>query len=487
MDASMVIGGGSRQRRVLVVIAAACLFAAVFALRLAISASDQGALLFLVIPIALLGIEFGLAGGIVGSCTAIALLALYGVIDHPHLGVLGYSSRAAAFILIGGTVGWLSERLQLAVAARERTEAMRQMESAREVSERLMGAIFDAALDCLITVDHTGRVLEFNRAAEKTFGYTREEAEGQELAELIIPPALRQRHRIGLRRRVYADEGSVLNRRIELDGMRKDGSIFPVELAVTRVHGTDPPVFAGYVRDITERKRSEERVRVQGEEIRKLAEARGELVAQLLLAEERTRRRIAQVLHDDALQRLLAAHQDLIEAAPGRQGVSRAHRTLEGTIEKLRDAVVALHPVTLQQGDLETALNAIARQHAGRGDVRYTVRVEEDAAGHEDELLLSLARELLTNVAKHAEASRCSVTVTREGDGVWLEVADDGKGIPPGRQALALHEGHIGLASALQRAEAVGGEAELLSEPGRGTVVRARVPIPAKNPVSQAG
>src|SRR5204863_7177317 len=134
----------------------------------------------------------------------------------------------------------------------------------------------------------------------------------------------------------------------------------------------------GYVRDITERSRNEERARAQSEEIAKLAEARGELVAQLLLAEERTRRRIAQVLHDDALQRLLAAHQDLIEAAPGRAGVSRPHKTLEGTIERLRDAVAALHPITLQQGDLETALNAIARQHAGRGGYRYTVRVEED-------------------------------------------------------------------------------------------------------------
>jgi signal transduction histidine kinase len=218
-----------------------------------------------------------------------------------------------------------------------------------------------------------------------------------------------------------------------------------------------------------------------------LAEARGELVSQLLLAEERTRRRIAQALHDDALQRLLSAHQDLVEAAPGRAGVRRAHQTLEGTIQGLRDAVSALHPITLEQGDLETALNAIARQHSGRGGYRYTVRVEEEAAGVEDELVLSLARELLTNVGRHAEATRCAVSVTREGRRIVLEVADDGRGIAAGRQEEALREGHIGLASALQRVRAIGGEAEVSSEPGKGTTVRARIPIEERAGVEQPG
>ena len=474
-------------RRRAIVAVAAIVFATVFSLRLAVDASDQGVLLFLAIPIALLGIEFGLAGGLAGAAAAIALLAIYGAVQHPDLGVLGYASRTTAFVLIGGVVGLLAQRLSHAVEAHGRTEALLEVEEARRASEQLKGAIFDVSLDSLITIDHRGYVLEFNRAAEEAFGYSAEEAVGAELAELVIPPELRQRHRIALRRRVYADEGSVLNRRIEMTGMRKDGSIFPLELAITRIKGTDPPVFAGFIRDITDRRQAEQRLRAQADEISKLAEARGELVAQLLAAEERTRRRIAQVLHDDALQNLLAAHQDLIEAAPGRAGVARAHKTLEGTIKGLRDAVAALHPITLQEGDLETALNAIARQHAGRGGFRYTVRVERDAVDLEDELVLSLARELLTNVSRHAEASRCSVTVTREGRRIALEVADDGKGMEPERQQVALREGHVGLASALQRVRAMGGEADLSTAPGSGTVVRARIPIGELSRVEQAG
>jgi two-component system NarL family sensor kinase len=253
-----------------------------------------------------------------------------------------------------------------------------------------------------------------------------------------------------------------------------------VEATITRVPDVDPPIYAGYIRDITDRKRTEARALKQSRAIADLAQARGELVSQLMLAEERTRSRIAQVLHDDALQRLLAARQDLLEAAPGREGATRALHALEGTIERVREAVAALHPVTHQQGDLQTALSAIVRQHSTRGGFRYTVRVEPDASGVEDELVLSAARELVSNVAKHANASRCSVSVERCDERINLEVADDGVGIPAGRQENAIREGHIGLASTVQRMKAIGGDGEVSSTVGKGTVVRASIPISAR-------
>src|SRR5690242_19419700 len=126
-------------------------------------------------------------------------------------------------------------------------------------SEARKRAILDAALDCVITMDHEGRVLEFNPAAERTFGYSAEEAVGAELASLIIPPALRDGHRDGVRRVVETGEGDKLDRRLEFTGMRKDGSEFPVELTLTAIRNPDAPiVFAGYIRDLTEFKRSEE-------------------------------------------------------------------------------------------------------------------------------------------------------------------------------------------------------------------------------------
>jgi len=351
------------------------------------------------------------------------------------------------------------------------------VEPRRDEPDRLKAAILDGALDCVVAIDGRGRVLEFNRAAERTFGYTAEEALGAELIDLIVPPDLRERYRDELEPRLEAKQSEMRDRRFELTAIGKDGSTFPMEVTVTRVPGIDPPIFAGYIRDITDVKRTEERALKQSRAIADLAQARGELVSQLMLAEERTRQRIAQVLHDDALQRLLAAHQDLLEAGAGREGVTRAQRALEGTIERIREAVAALHPVTHQQGDLHTALSAIVRQHATRGGFRYTVRVEPEASGVQDELVLSAARELIANVAKHADASRCSVIVDRSEDRIKLEVADDGVGIPAGRQETALREGHIGLASTVQRMKAIGGDGEVSSTAGHGTVVRASIPI----------
>jgi PAS domain S-box-containing protein len=350
------------------------------------------------------------------------------------------------------------------------------VESRAEESERLKAAILDGALDPVVAIDEHGCILQFNRAAERAFGYTAEQAIGAEVTDLIVSSEQRERFARELQSRLEARPGAVPDRPVELMAVRKDGSTFPVEVALARVPGSESTVLAGFIRDVTGLRRTEERALKQSRAIADLAQARGELVSQLMSAEERTRQRIAQVLHDDALQSLLAAHQDLRES-PDAEGVQRAQRALEGTIERLREAVAALHPVTHQRGDLQTALSAIVRQHASSGGFRYTVRVEPDASGVEDDLVLSAARELVTNVAKHAQASRCAVSVERRSDRILLEVADDGVGIPEGRQDSALREGHIGLASTVQRMKAIGGDGEVSSTVGKGTVVRASIPV----------
>jgi PAS domain S-box-containing protein len=119
--------------------------------------------------------------------------------------------------------------------------------------EALKSAMLDASLDCIVGMDHRGRIIEFNRAAERVFGYARGEALGGDLAQLLIPPALRQRHRDGLRRYLETAEGTLLDRRMDLTAQRKDLSQFPVELTVTRVPGSDPPLFTGFIRDVSER------------------------------------------------------------------------------------------------------------------------------------------------------------------------------------------------------------------------------------------
>ena len=203
---------------------------------------------------------------------------------------------------------------------------------------------------------------------------------------------------------------------------------------------------------------------------------RRQFVTQVMDAEDRARRRIAQLIHDDALQSLLAANQELIEAAPGRAGVTRAHEVVSASIADLREALLALHPVTLERGGLEQAVGAVARQAERQGGFKVEVGLDPAASGRSDELVLAVIRELLANAVHHADASRVTVRLTPSDAGVVLDVADDGRGMDASRPREALASGHIGLASVVQRVEANAGQFEIDSRPGAGTRVRATMP-----------
>ena len=144
-------------------------------------------------------------------------------------------------------------------------------EVTRDVTERRQGelrlqervaftsALIASALDCIISMDANGRIVEFNPAAERTFGYSREEVLGREMAALIIPERLRDRHRRGLAAYLETGAGPILGKRVEMPALRKDGTEIVCELTVSRVPGADQPLFTGFMRDITERKDAEAR------------------------------------------------------------------------------------------------------------------------------------------------------------------------------------------------------------------------------------
>ncbi len=138
----------------------------------------------------------------------------------------------------------------------------RRAQQAQQQSEQYTGAILETALDGIIGMNETGRITEWNPAAERIFGYQRADVLGQELGELIVPPTLREQHRQGLARYLETGAAYVLDRRLELNAVRADGTEFPVELAIARVPG-GAQRFTGYVRDISERKRAEEAIRFQ--------------------------------------------------------------------------------------------------------------------------------------------------------------------------------------------------------------------------------
>ena len=217
----------------------------------------------------------------------------------------------------------------------------------------------------------------------------------------------------------------------------------------------------------------------RNESIDALAASRGRLVAQALDAEDRERRRLAEALHDDAIQNLLAARQELAAANGGIGDVELVRAGLDRTISQLREAVFELHPYVLEHTGLRAGLEAVAERYARRGGFRFEVDVDPSAVGTHDRLLFSVARELIANAAKHANARLLTVSVRRDDADVVLEVADDGRGFEAPRLEEALRSGHIGLASCVERVEALGGDLQITSSRGRGTVVRVGIPTSA--------
>ena len=186
------------------------------------------------------------AGAIAPTFTTIAIAVAITALLWDHFWELGsLTILLAGLTLVAGCA-------QLTILYRGQKAAMAQALR----SERLRGASTRAALDCVITVDAEGIVREWNEAATRTFGYASHEAVGRELAELIIPPASRAKHREGLARLADSGEARILNKRIETVGMHAGGGEFPIELAITRI-SDDPPMYTGFVRDIGDRKAHE--------------------------------------------------------------------------------------------------------------------------------------------------------------------------------------------------------------------------------------
>jgi PAS domain S-box-containing protein len=353
-----------------------------------------------------------------------------------------------------GTMAHLGDQIGQAVERRRDAETLRAKEARHQ-------AMLDAALDCVVTMDHDGQLVDFNPAAERTFGYSASEVVGRDMAELIIPPELRERHRRGLQRYIATSEAAILDRRLEITGMRADGTTFPVELTITRIALPGPPTFTGYLRDITDRKAAEAEVK--------------ESRARIVQAADESRRRLERDLHDGAQQRLVELALDLRMArARLDDDTDEARALLEAALEELGDAIGELrelargiHPAALTDGGLRPALEALAARSSvparlvGVPDARFTAPIEATA--------YFTVAEALTNTARHAAAQHVEIELSRTHDHLRVEVRDDGRG-------GAEDNGGSGLRGLTDRLAALDGRLYVSSPLGEGTVLRAEIP-----------
>jgi PAS domain S-box-containing protein len=385
---------------------------------------------------------------------------------------------------------------------RDVTEALKAAEAMRE-SEARKSAILAGALDAIITIDHTGRVLEANPATTATFGWTAEEMVGHQLAELIVPEEKRAAHREGIADYLRTGSSPMLGRRLQLTAVRKDGTRIPVEATITEVELPGDPVFTGYLRDMTaqhaaqaEADRLRERLS-QAERLDSLGQLAGGIAHDF-------NNLLAVILNYAALARVdlppgaVRDDLDAISAAAQRAaGLTRQLLTFsrvdQGEVAVLDPNVVATDVCNVLRRTLPATIDVVCKLEPDAWPVRCdTARLDQvlmnlavnarDAMPDGGTLTIETSN---TDLDELSAGSRLSLGPGRY---LCLAVSDTGTGMTREVQERAFDpffttKPHgqgtgLGLASVYGIARQLDGEVSIYSELGRGTTVRLHLPVP---------
>ena len=335
--------------------------------------------------------------------------------------------------------------------------SLKRMEE--ELLKSRVRAIVDTAVDGIITINEEGTIESFNPAAERVFGYAAAEVVGQDVT-MLMPSPYRNEHDAYLNRYLQTGEKRIIGIGREVRGRRKDGSTFPMDLAVSEFHDGNGRKFAGIARDITERKRLEREV---------LEIAAGE------------RHRIIQELHDTTCQELAGlgllaqglANQVAVES-PAEGGVAtKIANGIGRALDQLRAILKGLWPVEVDASGLMAALDELAAQTEALTGITCRFDCAEPITLRDNTMathLYHIAKEAVTNAVKHGSPTHIGITLDRDGDFVALGVRDNGRGFS---EPLDECQG-MGLRIMQYRAGLIGATLSIGRVEGGGTVVACR-------------
>lgn len=173
------------------------------------------------------------------------------IVDREHLGIFSQAQIEQIFL------EKLAESEQLNIALDQKIKENVETQRLLKKNEMMLSSVISSALDAIVITDQRMIIIRWNRAATEIFGYTEEEVQGKTLMETIIPPSFMEAHGRGFHRFLAGGESTILNKRLELTGIRKDRTEFPIELTVTAVQDGDGYYFNGFIRDISSRKQRE--------------------------------------------------------------------------------------------------------------------------------------------------------------------------------------------------------------------------------------
>jgi PAS domain S-box-containing protein len=355
----------------------------------------------------------------------------------------------------------------------------------KDVSEARLDAIVDSAMDAIITVDAAQSIVLFNRAAEQMFGVRRDEAIGSAL-DRFIPQRFRGAHRGHIE--TFGHTG-VTSRRMgdttTLWALHADGSEFPIEASISQAGEPGSRFFTVILRDISLRRKYDETLLKQQQELR-------ELSARVLEAREEEKTRIARELHDELGQLLTALKMDLAwlrERLPGGAAELEARADgmsalLDRTVSSSRRIASDLRPLMLDDLGLAEAAQWLVEDFGKRSGIRLELQASEGLAlealskGAATALYRAL-QESLTNIARHSGAKSAWIVLAQENGTLHLEIEDDGRGVTPEDLGKA---SSLGLKGMRERVAYYGGSLEVARAPRGGTRLRVRMPLASGGP-----
>jgi PAS domain S-box-containing protein len=373
----------------------------------------------------------------------------------------------------------LQQRLRLAVQGRtalwrrEIDERSRTQEALRQ-SEQRNSAIVEAAADGIIIIDTAGLIIEFNPAAERIFGYTRAAVLGRRMAEALVPPGVAADASPDLREFDVGDE-TPCSGRFDITAARANGESFPLEITLSPLSTSGQPLFAVFVRDLTEQRQAEASLRNSERTLR--------LKAEIIQISSRERREIGHELHDGLGQQLtgIAFRAKTLEeglhtdGSPHTAHAAELVQLINHVINQTRSIARGLDPVRIEGNDLSAALCKLAAETQDMFGVncRLQTNLEHCALPADVSIALyRIAQQALTNSIQHGRAKDITIELQTLDGHLILRVHDNGSGFNP---AVTPQEG-MGLRIMEYRARSLGGTLTVQSEPFQGAVIACRIP-----------
>lgn len=381
-------------------------------------------------------------------------LVLIDAIASIQLGfILGLEIRPQMFLipsLVGILVGLWAGIIFTRLWSREAEQ--------RESAERLR-AVVDTAVDGIITIDDCGIIETVNPATAHMFGYSSSEMIGQNVS-MLMPSPYHEEHDQYLCNYRATRVRKIIGVGREVEGLKKNGTVFPLDLAVSETNINGRRFFTGIVRDITERRQAEQAL----------------LESEAAIGTERSR--IARDLHDSVTQTLFSASMiaDVLpilwdsnpEAA--RDRLQELRELSRGALAEMRTLLLELRPDALEDAELDQLLQQLADATIGR----FRMPVEIKIAGEINDLpsdwwivIYRIVQEALNNAGRHAEASQATVDIRSDGQGFELTIRDDGCGFDGNTHK----GGHFGLGNMRERADSIDATLVIESQPDQGTTI----------------